>query len=289
MKSPELKELPKPPDGKTGWPWTEETATRPESLPNGNPWPKLTIVTPSYNQGKFLEETIRSVLLQGYPNLEYIVMDGHSGDNSVEIIQKYEPWFSHWESEPDRGQCHAINKGWRRAEPGIWAWINSDDIYTPGAFFKAVSALLEGNGHPLVHAAIDFVDEDSRLVENMKYNTYPLPEGISRMKFWINWPIPQPTVFFDSRLVEEYGYLDERFHYSLDYEWLIRVARGETFRYVDDHWAAYRIHADSKTGDWNVNKEKFFRECRKANWKNAGLATNLRLRWSEALYKRKSR
>ncbi len=286
MKCPDLNELPKPPAHKTGWPWTEQSAPLPATMTNRTEWPRITIITPSYNQGKFLEETIRSVLLQGYPNLEYLVIDGASDDNSVDIIKKYEPWLSYWESQTDDGQCHAINKGWKLAKPGVWAWINSDDIYNPGTFFKAISALKNGTQAPLVHATVDFIDEDSRVVENMKYNTYPLPEGIDKMKFWINWPIPQPTVFFDSMLVETYGYLDQRFHYSLDYEWLIRVSRKETFKYIDENWATYRIHADSKTGDWNVNKEKFYHECRKANWKNAGLLTNIRLWLDETLDKK---
>ena len=286
MKCPDLQELPAPPPHKSGWPWTEQSNPQSAVMPDGADWPLVTIITPSYNQGRFLEETIRSVLLQGYPNLEYFVIDGGSGDNSVDIIRKYEPWLTWWESQEDEGQSHAINKGWKRAKPGVWAWINSDDYYNPGAFFKAVSALKSGSPASLVHAAVDFIDAESRVVEKMVYDTCALPPGIEKMKFWINWPIPQPTVFFDSMLVKKYGYLNQRFHYSLDYEWLIRVSRKETFRYVDEDWATYRIHAASKTGDWHANKEKFFRECRRANWKNAGVITNLRLWLSEKIDKR---
>jgi len=103
------------PPGKTGWPWTEETSRLPEKMSDGRPWPRISIVTPSYNQGQFIEETIRSVLLQGYPNLEYIVIDGGSSDGSVEILQEYEQWLAYWVSERDRGQADALNKGFRRA------------------------------------------------------------------------------------------------------------------------------------------------------------------------------
>jgi len=121
MRCPTLEELPAPPQGKFGWPWTEESPQLPEKQPSGKPWPKISIVTPSYNQADFIEETIRSMLLQGYPNLEYIIIDGGSTDKSVEIIQKYEPWLSYWVSESDRGQTHAVNKGFAMCKGEILA------------------------------------------------------------------------------------------------------------------------------------------------------------------------
>jgi len=128
MHSPSLNELPKPPKWKTGWPWTEESKQLPDKLPDGSDWPKISIVTPNYNYGHFIEETIRSVLLQGYPNLDYIIVDGGSTDNSVEIIKKYEPWLTYWVSETDKGQVDAINKGFTKATGEIYAWLNSDDL-----------------------------------------------------------------------------------------------------------------------------------------------------------------
>src|SRR3954468_14683484 len=132
--------LPPPPPGRTGWPWTAGTPGLPATAPGGGVWPKGSVITPSYNQGHYLEEPIRSVLLQGYPNLEYIVMDGGSRDGSVEVIKKYAPFISYWTSERDRGQSDAINKGFRRAS-GEWAGgQNSDDFYEPGAIRAAVEA-----------------------------------------------------------------------------------------------------------------------------------------------------
>src|SRR4030042_6265175 len=126
MRCPTLKELPSPPQGKTGWPWTEESPQLHNTMPDGSPWPKISIVTPSFNQGQFIEETIRSVLLQGYSDLEYIIIDGGSKDDSIELIRKYEKWLTYWVSEPDHGQSHAINKGFRKASGEIVAWLNSD-------------------------------------------------------------------------------------------------------------------------------------------------------------------
>src|SRR5690242_14163903 len=111
MRCPTLAKLPPPPPAKTGWPWTIDTSPLAPTRPDGSPWPRISIVTPSYNQGQFIEETIRSVLLQGYPDLEYFIIDGGSTDQSVEIIKQYEPWLTYWVSEKDSGQPHAISKG----------------------------------------------------------------------------------------------------------------------------------------------------------------------------------
>src|SRR5436190_18724174 len=126
MRTPRLSEIPPPPPGKTGWPWNEETPP-PEIMPDDRALPRVSIITPSFNQGRFIEETIRSVLLQGYPNLEYIIIDGGSTDDSLEIIRKYDPWITLWVSEKDRGQSHAINKGLSKATGEILCWLNSDD------------------------------------------------------------------------------------------------------------------------------------------------------------------
>ena len=136
MHCPRLNELPPPPTGQVGWPWTEETPPLPPTAPGGHPWPLISIVTPSFNQGAYLEEAIRSILLQGYPNLEHILIDGGSTDGSVAIIKKYERWFTHWVSERDRGQAHAINKGLARCTGEIFNWINSDDYLMAGALRK---------------------------------------------------------------------------------------------------------------------------------------------------------
>ena len=150
-----LKEIiPLSPIDKTGWPWNEETD--PSVYDSSIQWPRITIVTPTYNQGQFIEETIRSILLQNYPNLEYIIMDGGSTDDTVEIIKKYEPWISYWVSEKDKGQSDAINKGSARATGEIFNWINSDDCLTKGALKLVAGRFLDPDtlslcGYALVH------------------------------------------------------------------------------------------------------------------------------------------
>lgn len=132
MRCPTLAELPPPPPGKNGWPWTEGSVQLTGSMPDGQDWPTISIVTPSYNQGIFLEEAIRSILLQGYPNLEYVIIDGKSTEGSVELIQKYEPWLSCWVSEPDSGQSAALNKGFNRCSGDFVTFLSNDDIYLEG-------------------------------------------------------------------------------------------------------------------------------------------------------------
>ena len=140
-----LEQLPPPPPGLTDWPWTEETPPDCYAAPPASgPWPKLSIVCPSFRQGRFIEETIRSVLLQNYPALEFIVIDGGSNDETVPILQKYSPWLTHWESESDRGQSHALNKGFARATGELFGWINSDDYYQPGAFATVAACYRPG-------------------------------------------------------------------------------------------------------------------------------------------------
>ena len=158
MRCPTLADLPPPREGKKGWPWTVETPQAPESMPDGKPWPRISIVTPSYNQGQFIEETIRSVLLQGYPDLEYIIMDGGSTDESVGVLKKYEPWITFWTREPDGGQTEAINKGFKRSTGEIVAWLNSDDLYTAGALHIASKAFAERPHAAVVYGDIAYVN-----------------------------------------------------------------------------------------------------------------------------------
>jgi GT2 family glycosyltransferase len=264
---PLLQNLPPAPPNRTGWPWTETSPALPSVMPDGSPWPRISIVTPSYNQGKYIEETLRSVLLQGYPNLEYVVIDGGSTDESADIINRYAPWLTYWVSEKDRGQSHAINKGWAHASGEIWAWLNSDDMYLPGTLAKIAEDFHKDPSARVLYGSALFVDENGQF--RFKYEGRPLRPGVSRMQYWRGWDIPQPTLFFDSRLMKEYGPLDESYHYALDYEWIIRVSQHVKLTCLEDTLAVYRMHSESKTGDWHSTKSRFFIENERANRKHA--------------------
>ena len=180
--------------------------------------PLVSIVTPSYNQAHFLEETIQSVLAQDYPNLEYWVMDGGSTDGSVEVIQKYASKLSGWVSEKDGGQADAINKGLQRANGEIVAWLNSDDLYRPGAIQSAVSIFQENPEVGLVYSDVDSIDADGEIFNRMRYDQWGLKD---LMAFNI---LGQPGVFFKRSVLENSGYLDLSYQYLLDHHLWLRMA-----------------------------------------------------------------
>ena len=178
MRCPALKELPPPPPGKTGWPWTEEAPQLPDMMLGGSPWPRVSIVTPSYNQGEFIEETIRSVLLQGYPNLEYIIIDGGSTDRTLEIIHKYERGLAYWTSEPDRGQSDAINKGFQRATGEFIGWLCSDDVLLSDAVRLSVDHFIQRPDVAMVCGDCHVIDETGAYLHTVRGRPFSLVEQI---------------------------------------------------------------------------------------------------------------
>ena len=241
MRCPTLSELPLPPAGKAGWPWTEENPQLSDSMPDGSPWPRVSIVTSSYNQARFIEETIRSVLLQGYPNLEYIVIDGGSTDGSVGIIRRYEPWLTYWVSEPDGGQSDALQKGFQRATGSIVAWINSDDWYLPGILPERVVELIQDPELVLVYGDCHRVDEAGERINT--WRTGPLT--VSSLLMDGN-QIPQQSTFIRAAALAAIGGIDRSLHYVMDFALWLRLSLVGALKYVPGPVANFRKHQGSK-------------------------------------------
>jgi glycosyltransferase involved in cell wall biosynthesis len=242
MRCPSLSDLPTPPAGKTGWPWTGSTPLPNASvMPDGTPWPRISIVTPSYNQGQFIEETIRSVLLQGYPDLEYIIIDGASTDDSVAVIKKYEPWLSYWISEKDGGQAHAINKGLEHCTGEIFQFLNSDDFLTESALI-AVACQIRDNDC-LAGGVID-LDEEGRQTVLLSRNLTAF-NYITRSP---NFLYHQPGVWVRTPHVRQLGGFNASLRYKFDWDLIIRyVERWPRIAYIDRNLAFFRLHSNSKT------------------------------------------
>ena len=222
--------------------------------------PLVSIVTPSFNQAKYLEETIKSVLEQDYPYIEYIIIDGGSMDNSVDLIKKYEDRISWWVSEQDQGQTDAINKGFAKAKGDILAWINSDDTYNPKAVGKAVKYLIANLEVGMVYADCNFIDEDGKIIGrfNAKQTSYQLlRQGYVH--------IPQQTMFFRKKY---WTPLDPSFYFAMDYDLWTRIAVKAPIKYLQGKiWANFRIHTSSKT---NVNDERGWQEMLRVHYRDGG-------------------
>jgi len=206
--------------------------------------PKISIVTPSYNQGQYLEKTIRSVLDQHYPNLEYIIIDGGSTDKSVEIIRKYKSDLKYWVSEPDRGQSHAINKGFEHATGELFGWLNSDDYYMEGAL-QAVAELFVQ--HPDVGA---FVGAGQMVDSAAHVLCYKEPENVTFQALF-RWPVQglfmQPSCFFKSTAWLQCGPLDERLHFTMDVDLWMKIAKQSQYARCNHLLSTSLIHSLAKT------------------------------------------
>ena len=253
MHCPILTELPPPPPGKTGWPWTEESPQLPDTMPDGCPWPRVSIVTPSYNQGQFIDEAISSVLRQGYPNLEYIVVDGGSADGSVDVIRKYTNQLASWISEPDQGQYDAINKGFACSSGEIMAWLNADDKYFPWTLWIVAEIFTQ---HPEVEwftsVSCAFWDIHGRAVnclmgEGFNCESFFRGRNAGLSEFHSHF-IMQESTFWRRTLWESAGsYVDARLQMAGDFELWARFWQRAVLYSTTALLAGFRVHNDQKT------------------------------------------
>jgi glycosyltransferase involved in cell wall biosynthesis len=226
---------------------------------NHNDLPLVSIVTPSFNQARYIESTIQSVLSQDYPRIEYLIVDGGSTDGTVEIIKKYTlesgsslpelqkqasgiHKISWWVSEQDQGQTEAINKGFGRAQGEILAWLNSDDTYEPGAVSAAVTYLLEHPQVGMVYGDCNFINEKGQVIG--KFGSAQTDYRLLRQGYV---HIPQQTMFFRAAWWKQVGPLDPSFYFAMDYDLWTRLAARTELKYVPQTWANFRLHTAGKT------------------------------------------
>jgi glycosyltransferase involved in cell wall biosynthesis len=204
--------------------------------------PLLSVVTPSFNQARFLEATIQSVLSQNYPGLEYIIVDGGSTDGSVEIIRKYENKLAWWISETDKGQTDALNKGFAHARGDVFAWLNSDDTYEPGALTAAAKVMQEYPQFGLIYGSANYINEAGQII-----GRFPAAQTDYRRLRQGYVHVPQQASFFCGDLWRRLGPLDPSYYFAMDYDLWLRIAAHAQIKYVPQMWANFRLHTSGKT------------------------------------------
>jgi glycosyltransferase involved in cell wall biosynthesis len=262
MRCPLITDLPPCPAGKSGWPWTEGETQNIDAMCISS-GPPISIVMPSFNQEPFIEEAIRSVLLQGYGDLEFIVIDGGSTDGTVDIIRKYEPWLSFWVSERDSGQADALSKGFGRSTGKILAWLNSDDIYCKEALRLVGRYYSEYPETGLLYGDTEVIGADHGVIHRIRGQDANLELLLTRNI------IPQPSAFFSRQAFENAGGINSDLHFIMDYElWIRMMLQGVRLHYVPQLLSRFRWYQISKSGSYSTQfgyeylsfLEKLFRD-----------------------------
>lgn len=214
-----------------------------EVLFNKDPlYPKISIVTPSYNQAQFLERTILSVLNQNYPNLEYIIIDDGSTDRSVEIIKKYEKYLAYWERQPNSGQANAVRKGFEISTGDILAYLNSDDTYLPGTFFKVAEAFRKNNDADLIFGNVFLIDKNDKRIGELRFTKFEFDTLI-----YEGGNLHQTGAFWTKKIYKSVGSINPHLEYCLDYDFFCKVAEKGKLVHIKNHLANFRIHKAAKS------------------------------------------
>lgn len=213
-------------------------------------FPSISVIIPSFNQGQYIEQTIASILGQNYPNLELIIIDGGSTDNTHSIIQKYISSINYYVSEPDNGQAHAINKGFRLAKGDVLAWLNSDDMYLPCTFLKVINILKCQEKPALVYGGCLHFKEGTQ----QTFGSLPPLFDADLLKYYDY--ISQPSTFWSRSLWKEVGELNESYNYVLDWDWFIRASKICKFVPLSEYLSIYRFHNSHKTGTGGLSRSK---------------------------------
>lgn len=254
-----IAELPTSLSHAQGWPSQQDFTDTPHPLISASQSksaPKISVITPSFNQGVFIEKTIRSVLLQSYPNLEYFVIDGGSTDGTLEVLQRYSPWITSWVSERDRGQSHAINKGFRQATGDIFCWLNSDDYLAPNALVTVAEALHCPSGPQIAFGdcvkVITQTGEQQFVRGEFRGRAHLLADD--------DYTLHQPSTFWRREVYDRIGGLDETLHLIMDFDYWFRMADSHRFVRIDRVLSYSHFHPAAKTGD---NFVQYTRERRR--------------------------
>lgn len=241
---PTLEQLPPPPPGRTGWPWTEAGPPLTPTLAPGRAWPRISIITASYNQGKYIEETLRSVLLQGYSNLEFMVLDGGSTDDSIAIIEKYEPWLSSFVIDRAADYSTRLRMGLERSTGSIQAWLNTDDTYEPGTLARVARFFAAYPDTAFANGDVYFIDQDSRRTQ--RYFAMAMNRTITGSMGWHR--CPQPGCFWTKWAYEQTGGVDTSFRFAMDRELYLRLSIvGRCRRLPGPAIASFRQHSEARS------------------------------------------
>lgn len=204
-------------------------------------YPKITVIIPSFNQDKFLEETLLSIINQNYPNLELIIYDGGSTDNSTKILEKYDKHINFWISETDNGQADAINKGLKKSTGDLIGWLNSDDLYLPGSLYKVANAYINSNYADLIFGNCYLIDENSLFTWEFKY----VPFSFEYL-LYCGWNLSTQSAFWSRKIMKEIGEM-KNLTIAFDYDWFLRITnRSKRVHFISSALGCYRIHKSSK-------------------------------------------